>query len=97
MSGMFGNSAMTYDHMRRRRVRMSWSMNGQQGLNGYAQYLAGYGDDATAASVSSMIGAETAGEMDSASGDGTIRAITVGVATGVLTFLINHWLQKTLK
>lgn len=88
----YGNSAMNYDMMRRRRA---WSMTSAQGLHGYAQHLNGYGD--TASTVSSMIGAETAGELDSASGDGTIRAITVGVATGVITFLLNRYLERLFK
>ncbi len=92
----YGNSAMNYDQMRRgRRARMSWSVNNPNGLQGYAGYLAGYGD--STADVSSIVAGEVAGEMDSASGDAVLRAIGVGVATGVITFLLNRWLEGMFK
>jgi hypothetical protein len=85
---MYGNSAEYYSLMRARRRR--WAM-GPQGLSGYAQFLAGYGD--TAADVSSVVGAETAA-MDSAMGDTALRSIAIGVTTGVVTYLLNRWLGK---
>lgn len=88
----YGNSAMNYDMMRRRRA---WSMTSAQGLHGYAQHLAGYGD--ATADVSSIVAGEVAGEMDSSSGDATLRAIGVGVATGVITFLLNRYLERLFK
>lgn len=91
----YGDSNLTY--MQHRRAR-AWAA-GRHGLNGYAQFLAGYGDassDATASlAIGSVVGAETA-ELDSMGGDPAWRAIAIGVSTGVLTFLLNRWLGKVL-
>jgi hypothetical protein len=43
--------------------------------------------------VGALVGAETSASF----GDVALRSITISVATGVLTFLINHWLEKMLK
>ena len=67
---------------------------GRRGLHGYAQFLAGYGDDSTV-DVSAVVGAGAA-SMDASMGDTATRAIVVGVTTGVLTFLLNRWLGKVL-
>lgn len=66
-------------------------------MQGYAAFLASggmYGDDSIA-DVSAVIGAEAAA-IDSTAGDMAWRSITIGVTTGVLTFLLNRWLGKVL-
>jgi hypothetical protein len=84
-----GASARYYDQMRRRR---RWSLNGRNGLQGYSAYLAGAGDD-----IGSLVGATTAAyESDSSPGASASRVIFIGVATGVLTFLVNRLLGKVL-
>lgn len=85
-----GSSSRYYDSTRRRR---SWSMNGRQGLQGYAQFVLGD----TASDTATIAGAETAAFDQVGSGSSAARSIAIGVATGALTFLINHWLAKVLK
>lgn len=88
----FSNSAMYYDQARRKRA---WSMNGATGMQGYAQYLSGHMADGSV-DVGAAVGAGTA-VFDAESGDTAMRAIAIGVATGVVTFLLNRWLESMFK
>lgn len=86
---MFSDSSMTYSQERRRR---RWSMESPRGLQGYASYL---GD--ASADLSAIVGADVA-EVESSDGGAPVwKAICIGVATGAITFLVNHWLAKVLK
>ena len=86
-----GSSSRYYVNMRRRR---SWSMNGPRGLEGYAQFVLG---DTASADTATIAGAEAAAFDQVGGGSSVARSIAIGVATGALTFLINHWLGKVLK
>lgn len=54
----------------------------------YQQYLAG--------GVEDIVGAEVAAS-SADHGSSAARAIAIGVATGVLTLLINRWLESALR
>lgn len=76
-----------YDNYRQRRRR--WA-TGQQGLQGYAEYLAGGSPE--------IIAAETAAfESGSLLDHPVIRPIFIGVLTGACTFIVNRWLGKVFK
>lgn len=82
--------ASGYDALRRRR---RWA-TGQQGLHGYAEYLAGGSPE--------IIAAETAAFTAANSGDSLlehpiVRPIFIGVLTGACTFIVNRWLGKVFK
>ena len=62
-------------------------MSRRRHLMSYQEYLAGGAEEGAAAEVAAMT---------EASG-GAWKAISVGVATGVLTLLINRWLERVLK
>lgn len=83
------NSAMNYDMERRRR---RWAQS-NRGLSGYAAFLSGMGDGEE---IGAVVGAET-GAFSDASGSSPLRSIAIGVATGALTFMVNHWLGKMFK
>lgn len=55
----------------------------------YQEYLAGGADE--------VIAAEVAASSDSSGGSSAWRSIGIGVATGVLTLLVNRWLGQLLK
>lgn len=86
----YGDSAIGYDMWRRRR---SWSMNGPQGLRGYAEFLGGMGGD-VGANASGVIAAEISAASDANS---WLRPIVIGVATSACAFIVNRWLEKVFK
>lgn len=85
----FQDSARFYSQMRRQR---QWANRGNQGLQGYAEFLSGYGED----TFSPVLGAETAA-MDDEAGVPVWQSIAIGVTTAALSFLVNRWLSKVLK
>lgn len=94
MAAYFGDSSEGYMQQRRRRT---WQEHAQE--RALAHYvsssMSGYGDTIIDPAISSIVGAEVAAE-DSSGGAGPFNSIAVGVATGVLTFLLNRWLGKVL-
>jgi hypothetical protein len=83
-------SANFYDQYRRRR---RWSLNSRNGMQGYAAYLSGFGEGGD--EISPLVGAATAAYEADGRSD-VARAVYIGVATGVLTFLVNRFLGKVL-
>ncbi len=85
----FDYPSQNYSMARRRR---RWAQ-GNRGLEGYSAFLSGMGDGEE---LGAIVGSETAAFSD-AGGSSMWRSIGIGVATGALTFLVNHWLGKVLK
>jgi len=86
----FQTSPANFYAQERRRRR--WAQ-GAHGLQGYAEFLNGYGDGEE---TGALVGAGAAA-LNDATGSPAWRSIGIGVATGVITFLANHWLGKMLK
>lgn len=89
---MYGNSAADYVQSRRQR---RWSMNGRNGFQGYAAYLAGE-EPEYVSDGSAETGAGVAA-YDASQGSTAMRSILIGVTTGALTFILNRWLGKVFK
>lgn len=87
--GHYGESERFYVQQRRQRA---WSMNGPQGLHGYAAYLNGEGE-----LVSPEAGGVIASELAAITGPGWLRPIFIGVATSACAFIVNRWLSRVFK
>lgn len=86
-----GGSARFYPQWRRRR---QWT---QRGLEGYAAFLMGAAPEQGQGLAPGLVGAEVAAFDAEAHPGSFLRPVAIGVATGVLTFLINRWLERSLR
>lgn len=86
--GGVSSSTRAYMQWRRRR-------RGNERLEGYAAYVLGAASDAP--ELGALVGAETAAFDEAGNSSSFWRPVAIGVATGVLTFLINRWLERTFR